>query len=1295
MDFANDTPQLAGRDRRGNTLPGRIELGALFFGLLFTLFLVYWAVQHNEHSESLRFKEQASDAAHAIDLRLRGYEEMVRGVGALFDVPREVTRTDFSAYVRSLDLRRRYPGVESLSFARYIREEDKAAFERQRATRSSNPVYRELEIYPRGERSDYVVTEFHEGLKGAGPAFRLDEANDEARRAQARLTTASGEPTASGRMSLMRGDATSAGFSLRVPVFRRGMPRNTPEERRSAVVGLIGAAFNVNELMAVALEHVPPHLRFRVRDAGPVSAGNAVAPAAGRNLLFESPGAAAASAGGSRHEGFSFRLGGRQWDVDVWVPHERFALQNLVLPICALIVGLFLTGLLYTLARTLVRSRRHAIELAESMTHDLREREAEARKLSLVASHTDNAVIITDAQRRIEWVNDAFSRITGYQLAEVKGRTPGAFLQGPHTDQDTVGIMRKRLQEGLGFRVEIQNYARDGRRYWVDIEVRAILDGTGQVTNFIAIESDITARKSAAERLRRTEERLSLALDGSNLALWDWDLTTGKIYLNTRWAGMMGAAPGPTTTTLAELGQLTYPEDLPAVDRALRDAVKGKNVYYIEHRIRTASGEWKWIESHGKVVARDATGRALRMAGTNADIDERKRREHAMAQQEADLQQAKDAAEGANRAKSEFLANMSHEIRTPMNAIIGMTGLALDTAGLNAEQREYLGIVRSAGESLLGIVNEVLDFSKIEAGHMTLETIDFSVRDTISDTMKLMAPPVQEKGLELMSRVAPDVPDRLRGDPSRLRQVLTNLVGNALKFTERGEIQVSVELISSDDTIAWINCAVSDTGIGIPENKQSLIFQAFAQADTSTTREFGGTGLGLAICSRIVEAMGGRIAVESAPGRGTTFHFSIRVELAAASEQRIIFPELNGRSVLVVDDNAANCGAVASMLESSGMQVEVLTQGARIIDVLRKRRATSSGFDVVVLDSRIPGIESFEIAGALVSEPEINLPTIMMLTANNQRADAARCRELGLAGFVTKPFLAEELVHAIAAALGPQKRALTGSAQTMREPTRLLNILLAEDNLINQKLAVKLLSTRGHAVHVVNNGQEAVDCVKAAEYDVVLMDLQMPVMGGLEACTHIRAMESGGKRYQPIVAMTAHAMQRDKDLCLAAGMDGFVTKPVRIEHLMSEIERVTNPETAPRAVEPVTQPVPSEGGLFFDLAATLERLGDDPELLKEVAQIYLDSVTAQLETIGSALERGALEDVYREAHSLKGATATFEARTVVAAVAEVESCGRRGDAAAANAAFGPMKALVERLQGELEALAAQTPVTST
>jgi len=967
-------------------------------------------------------------------------------------------------------------------------------------------------------------------------------------------------------------------------------------------------------------------------------------------------------------------------------PHERYSGEYLWLAGGATIAGLVLTGLLCALARRLARSRSRALELAERITLDLRAREAEARKLSLVASHTDNAVIITDAEKRIEWVNDAFTRITGYELDDVKGRAPGAFLQGPQTDPATVELMRKRLSEGLGFRVEIQNYGKDGRRYWLDIEVRPIVDDAGRLTNFIAIESDITARKSAAERLRRTEERLTLALEGSNLALWDWDLTNGKVFLNTRWSRMMGGTPGPTTTTIEELGKLTYPDDLPAVDLALRHAVKSSNFYRIEHRIRTASGAWKWIESHGKVVARDAAGRALRMTGTNADIDERKRREHAMAQQEAELQLAKEAAESANRAKSEFLANMSHEIRTPMNAIIGMTGLALETEGLTEEQREYLDIVRGAGESLLEIINEVLDFSKIEAGHMALETIDFSLRNCISETVKLMAPRVHEKGLEFISRMAGDVPDRLHGDPTRLRQVLLNLLSNAVKFTERGEIDVAVDLISSDVESAWLHFAVTDTGVGIPEDKQAIIFQAFAQADASTTREFGGTGLGLAICSRIVEAMGGRITVESEPGRGTTIHFSVRAEVAAEGQTPLVFSELAGRSVLVVDDNASSCGVLSDMLEGAGMRVHTLIGGSEVIETLRARASSGTPFDVIVLDAHMPGIDGFEIARAMIAEPAIAASTVMLLTAIGQRGDAARCRELGVKGYLTKPVSHQELLRATAAALGAAgaEDAPLITRHALRENLPPLNILLAEDNVINQKLAVKLLTTRGHTVQVANTGREAVDAVHGADFDVVLMDLQMPVMGGLEACTLIRAAERGD-RHLPIVAMTAHALQRDKDLCVAAGMDGFVTKPVRIEQLLGEIERAVQPASKSAPAFAAVPPAERASGLF-DLAGTLDRLGDDAELLKEVAAIYLSSAPGQIDTIAAALERGDLQEVYREAHSLKGATATFEAPTALAAVAEVEACGRRGDGAAAAVAFVSMKSLVARLSAELEPL---------
>jgi two-component system, sensor histidine kinase and response regulator len=960
-----------------------------------------------------------------------------------------------------------------------------------------------------------------------------------------------------------------------------------------------------------------------------------------------------------------------------------FALQFLPLPIGAVSIGLVLTGLLCILARLLTRTRHDALELAHRMTIDLREREADSRKLALVARHTDNAVIITDDERRIEWVNEAFTRITGYELDEIKGQRPGGLLQGAETDAETVELMRKRLTDSLGFRVEIQNYSKNRRRYWVDCEVHPVLNDSGRLTNFIAIESDITARKSAAERLRRTEERLTLALEGSNLALWDWDIVTGKIYLNTRWSRIIGSTPGPTTTTLSELGKLTYPEDLPVVQEALRRALKSGHTYRVEHRVRTASGKWKWIESHGKVVARDANGRALRMTGTNGDIDERKQREHELARQEAELQQAKEIAESANRAKSEFIANMSHEIRTPLNAIIGMTAVALDSVGLTPEQREYMEIVRSAADSLLEMVNGVLDFSKIEAGHLTLESVDFSVRSCIAETLKVIAAGAYEKGIEVISHIADNVPDRLRGDPTRCRQVLLNLIGNAVKFTDRGEVEVSLDLISSDETTAWLHCAVRDTGIGIPEDKQALIFQPFAQVDASTTRQYGGTGLGLPICARIVEAMGGRISVESEPGVGTTFHFSMRVQIAPADHEPIVFLELKDRSVLVVDDNAANCRTVASILESAGMLVKTLVDGSQVNTILREQGARGAPFDLVLLDSRMPGLDGFEIARTLLADSSIATPAIVLLTVPGQRGDAVRCKEIGVNGYLTKPVSAYELVKAAAAALGAARSASTPliTRHSLRENLQALDILLVEDNVINQKLAVKLLERRGHSMAIANNGREALEALQCKRYDLVLMDLQMPVMGGLEACTRIRGGEAGDQ-HVPIIAMTAHTLPRDREQCRAAGMDGFVTKPVRVEQLVAEIERVINAESPPPeplALEP-TRPYSER---LHDAAATLERLGGDAELLSEVTQIYIATAPAHLATLASALERAEAENVYREAHALKGATATFEAPTVYAALAELEACGKRGDLEAANTTFGSVKGLVTALVSEL------------
>ncbi len=436
--------------------------------------------------------------------------------------------------------------------------------------------------------------------------------------------------------------------------------------------------------------------------------------------------------------------------------------NSLQWPLIVLLSGIAASVSLYMLFRLLNDSRRSARTLAARIAGDLRKSEAEAGKLSLIASRTHNAVIITDADGRIEWVNAGFTRITGYEPAEVMGRVPGSFLQGPATDAAAVASMRASLAGRGECRVEILNYGKDGRQYWLDIEIQPICSEAGAVTNFIAVQTEITARKQTEIELRKARERLDLALEGSGYVLWDWDIAAGKVYLSERWSEMLGGPRVASIVNYADLQALVHPDDVAATGERVAAAVKGRaEAYYAEHRVRMLDGEWKWIESHGKVTERSAAGRAVRMTGTHADITSKKR-------DETEVLAAKEAAETANRAKSDFLANMSHEIRTPMNGIIGMTDLALET-DLTGEQRELLSAVKSCSASLLDIINEILDFSKIESGVVTLERSDFSLRRVLSEAMKVVALPAHQKGLELLCTVAADAPARRSGEMNKLR----------------------------------------------------------------------------------------------------------------------------------------------------------------------------------------------------------------------------------------------------------------------------------------------------------------------------------------------------------------------------------------------------------------------------------------------------------------------------------------------------------------------------------------------
>ncbi|CNH42903.1 hybrid sensory histidine kinase BarA [Yersinia aldovae] len=1350
----------------------------------------WWLFNEIEDNTTVDFQRNVDRVSGEVIWRFSQPIYGLNGIKGAYAADGYLTRQQFRAYVASRNLSVEFPGVRGFGFIQRVpRSQLNEFIANTRADGAPDFSLRQLQDK---QHDDLYIIKYVEPAEKNKGAEGLDIGSESVRREAALLAINSGNPTISGTIHLVQSNVKTPGVLLFVPVYKSGTHPMTPAERQASLVGLLYSPIVIADL----LRDIPEFMSGRVD----IELFDSLNDLSNKTMVFD--------ADGSKYDNFIpdeehndetmaarifhntsiLPLPGREMTLRISSTPAFEALTERYAPWIVFAFGLLLSSALALLIRQQVSGRNRAEMLARNMTADL-------ERLALVAKNTSNAVVITDVNREIVWVNEGFERITGYSEAEALGKSPGKLLQCSSTDHSTKTAMKTALDagepfkgeivnrsksgqeywieleiqpryndqnepigfmaiesdiserkatyqrleaalrennallstlnlhgiistadsaglitdvndafcnisgysreeligqtyrlidshthdaafwqsmwhniaNGISWRGEICNKAKGGRLYWVDTTIAPFKNSTGQIERYISIQIDITANKIQQANLIIAKNQLVRAADVAELGIWTWNIQEGTFSFDDRMNDIYELPEEMRNTPLPQAYWygLVHPDDRPIVNNAVKTALVSGGIYRQIFRI-IVHGQVRYIQSTG-TVERDEYGNAVLMMGINRDITQQREAEDI-------LQSARQAAEEANKAKSAFLANMSHELRTPMNAILGMLTLLRKT-GLNNKQADYAVKSEAATRTLLRLLNDILDFSKIEAGKMVLECIPFDIHVMLRDLAVILSSNLKIKKVEVLFDIDPALPQFVEGDSMRLQQILTNLGGNALKFTEQGEVVLFIKVLKQDSQQVTLHFGVHDTGIGIAPEHQESIFSGFTQAEASTTRRFGGTGLGLVISQRFVALMGGRLELESQPGQGSLFHFTITLPLSSPSNLVIDneIPStlvsraqvLNHLRVLVVDDNPTACDLIKRMGESLKWTVDVATSGDQALQLMKQQRDCGITYGALFIDWQMPGLDGWQTS-KYVRElmPADNAPMIVMITAHDREMLLQRSEEdqALLDGYLVKPITASMLLDSVIDALSERKQPDIAQPRVAESSYQLsdIQLLIVEDNLNNQQIARELLEDEGAIVTIANHGKEAIEILERTPtlFDVVLMDLQMPVMDGFNATRYIR--ESLGLKELPIIAMTANAMASDRDACLAAGMNDHIGKPFDLNNLIQTIRKysgrtdITTTVSRASASSLSAELKSAVATTGIEVESALNRLGGDVSLYQKMLSLFAADLATFPTQLDALMTQGDHQSASRLLHTIKGLAAQLGAT-------ELSLCAGQGE----------------------------------